>query len=356
MRLPLRLLLLFLSGCGAAAQTGPPALLPAPQNLKILLYNTEQALSWDPVSPHDGTGLVVYQVQYKLTSSNHWHDVIEADTPYVNCTNITTTTCDFTAGRGFWRGFSLSLRVRAQQGPRSSAWAYAPQFWHYLNVTIGPPKILSVKPGKGSLIVTVSEPFEIPENPTEVFFQYFVCLHREEERCKQEQDEGPFYKNLFTLPDLTPSHLYCLRVRAQVVQRQRDDKPQEEFWEIVSERGHYSGASCGEPGPDAAAEMQQVILLTVGTFVALATLAGLCLFLVLRYGGLVKLWFHTPPSVPLQIQEYLKDPAQPILEILDKDSSPQDDTWDRVSIVLSPSEKLIPGALCTEAPELAGLG
>lgn len=339
MRLLLRLWLplLSLGGCGAAAaHTDPPAKLPAPQNLKILLYNTEQALSWDPVSPRNGTGLVVYQVQYKLTSSNHWHDVIEAYTPNVNCTNIVATTCDFTAGRGFWRGSSLWLRVRAQQGPRTSAWAYAPQFWHYRNVTIGPPKILSVKPGKGSLLVTVSEPFEISENPSSVFFQYFVCLHREEERCLQEQDTGPFSKNLFELQNLSVSHLYCVRVRAQVVQMQCNNGIPNKCWKILSERGHYSSATCGEPGPDAAAEMQQVIFLTVGTFVALATLVGLGLFLVLRYGGLVKLWFQTPPSVPLQIQEYLKDPAQPILEFLDKDSSPQDDTWDRVSIVSSP--------------------
>lgn len=32
-------------------------------------------------------------------------------------------------------------------------------------------------------------------------------------------------------------------------------------------------------------------------------LAGSCLFLVLKYRGLIKYWFHSPPSIPLQIEE-----------------------------------------------------
>lgn len=31
--------------------------------------------------------------------------------------------------------------------------------------------------------------------------------------------------------------------------------------------------------------------------------------------------------------KYLKDPSQPILEALDKDTSPTDDAWDSVSVV-----------------------
>ncbi|KAL2805377.1 interferon gamma receptor 2 isoform 2 precursor [Daubentonia madagascariensis] len=39
------------------------------------------------------------------------------------------------------------------------------------------------------------------------------------------------------------------------------------------------------------------------------------------------------------IQQYLKDPAQPILEDLDKNSSPKDDAWDSVSIVSFPEKE-----------------
>jgi hypothetical protein len=40
-----------------------------------------------------------------------------------------------------------------------------------------------------------------------------------------------------------------------------------------------------------------------------------------------------------QFFKYLKDPAQPILDALDKDSSPKEDTWDSVSVVTFPENE-----------------
>ena len=40
-----------------------------------------------------------------------------------------------------------------------------------------------------------------------------------------------------------------------------------------------------------------------------------------------------------QFFKYLKDPAQPILDALDKDSSPKDDAWDSVSVVTFPENE-----------------
>lgn len=79
--------------------------------------------------------------------------------------------------------------------------------------------------------------------------------------------------------------------------------------------------------------MQQVIFVIVGTFLGLIFLLGICFFLITRYTVYFKRWFHTPPTIPLQIEEYLKDPAQPFIETLDQDNSPKEDSWDRVSIV-----------------------
>jgi len=90
---------------------------------------------------------------------------------------------------------------------------------------------------------------------------------------------------------------------------------------------------------DATTKLQQVIIIAVGIFLLLLALAGACFFLVLKYKGLIKYWFHSPPSIPSQIEEYLKDPSQPILEALDKDTSPTDDAWDSVSIVSFPEKE-----------------
>lgn len=63
---------------------------------------------------------------------------------------------------------------------------------------------------------------------------------------------------------------------------------------------------------------------------------GLC---QLKYEVLV---FGTAKQIMIMVFnlfKYLKDPAQPILDALDKDSSPKDDAWDSVSIVSFPENK-----------------
>lgn len=53
----------------------------------------------------------------------------------------------------------------------------------------------------------------------------------------------------------------------------------------------------------ASTKLQQVILIAVGTFLLLLVVVGACLFLVLKFRGLVKYWFHSPPRIPVQIEE-----------------------------------------------------
>lgn len=157
-------------------------------------------------------------------------------------------------------------------------------------------------------------------------FLYYVHYW---EKTGRQQVKGPYRSNSIVLNDLKPLRVYCLQVKAQL------------FWTIenISRPGHLSNISCYETTADASTKLQQVILIAVVTFLLLLALAGACLSLVLKYRGLVKYWFHSPPSIPLQIEEYLKNPAQPILEALDKDSSPKDDAWDSVSIVSLPEKE-----------------
>nr|XP_023485825.1 interferon gamma receptor 2 [Equus caballus] len=325
---PPPLLLLLLGGCGAAA---PPAdslsQLPAPQNPKIRLYNAEQLLSWEPVPPGNGTGPVVYHVQFKYTTSQ-WSDV-NNNPEGVNCVKITTTECNFTKtniSKGFPMHFNVSLRVQAELEGRVSAWVTVPWFQHFRNVTIGPPENIWVTPGEGSLIIKLSPPFDIYDST--VAFQYYVH-YWEKEKAGIQKVAGPFMTNSIVLSDLKPLTVYCLQVKAQLL------------WTMlnISRPGHLSSISCYETMADASTKLQQVILIAIGTFLLLSAMAGACLFLVLKYRGLVKYWFQSPPSIPVQIEEYLKDPAQPILDALDKDSSPTEDAWDSVSVVVFPEKE-----------------
>ncbi|EPQ04273.1 Interferon alpha/beta receptor 1 [Myotis brandtii] len=122
----------------ATTEADSPSQLPAPQNPKIRLYNTEQVLSWEPGSLSHEAGPVVYQVQFKYPSSREWSDVTVSSVG-VNCSKISATECDFTPtgqSRGFLHYFNVSLRVRTELPglpERASAWASVPWFQHYRN-------------------------------------------------------------------------------------------------------------------------------------------------------------------------------------------------------------------------------
>lgn len=257
-------------------------------------------------------------MQYKYTDSN-WHN---SESREANCTRITATECRFTTASlsgGFPKDFNVSLRVRAELGPRVSAWATVPWFQHFRNVTIGPPEDIVVTPGAGSLIVTYSAPFDTG-SPTEATFSYIAKYW---ERGRTHKVIGPVTSNSILLENLKPFKVYCLKVQAQL------------FWTVtkITKPGNFSKEFCSETAADASTRLQQIILICLGTFALLLVLTGGCFLLVRRYQGLIKYWFHTPPSIPSQIEEYLRDPAQLILEVLDQDSSPKDDVWDSVSII-----------------------
>ncbi|KAM5154324.1 interferon gamma receptor 2 isoform 2-T2 [Callospermophilus lateralis] len=323
----LLLLLPPLLCCLRAAAPPPdsPSQLAAPQHPKIRLYNLEQVLSWESPFPVNDTRPVVYSVQYKYIAGE-WDDVTVKSIG-VNCTQITATECDFTAAglsKGFPLHFIVTLRLRAELGELVSAWVTMPWFHHYWNVTVGPPKHIMVTPREGTLVIVVSPPFEV--DTSEATFLYTVHY---EEKPGMQQVKGPLQSNFILLDNLKPFRIYCLQVEAQLfLNTQRIIRP-----------GQLSNTSCYETTADAYAKQQQVIGISVGTLLSLLLLAGACFFLVLKYGSVVKYLFRTPPSIPAQIEEYLKDPVQPILEALDKDISQKDDTWNSVSIISFPEKE-----------------
>lgn len=322
---PLLWLPLLLHLGAAAPPADSPSQLPAPRNPKIRLYNAEQVLSWEPVSLSNDTRPVLYRVQFKYPF-NEWSDVNNKPDG-VNCSKITATECNFTPtglSKGFVPWYNISLRVRAELQDRASAWVTAPWFQHCRNVTIGPPENIWVTPGEGSLTIKLSPPFDIGVSSSATFSYY---VHYWEEAGIQ-QDKGPFRSNFIVLNDLKPLRVYCLQVKAQLAC--------EPLKTHIS--GHLSNVSCHETTADASTRLQRDILIALGTFLTLGGLAGACLFLTWKYRGLIKYWCHSPPHIPVQIEEYLKDPAQPVLEALDNHSSPADDAWDSVSVVLFDEE------------------
>ncbi|XP_012512787.1 PREDICTED: interferon gamma receptor 2 [Propithecus coquereli] len=320
---PLLWLPLLLFGA-AAPPPDPLSQLPAPQHPRMRLYNAEQVLSWQPVVLSGSARPVVYRVQFKYTASE-WFEVTPKSVG-VNCTQITATECDFTApglSKGFPMDFNITLRLRAELGELHSAWVTMPWFQHYLN-----GKKTGVLQWALGDLTARNTALKLSAS----FLTQLACFHVSAANhvvvVFLKQVKGPFKSNSILLDDLKPFRVYCLRVEAQL------------FWtKNIIRPGQLSNISCHETTADASTKLQQIFLISVGTFSLLLALAGACFFLVLKYRGLIKYWFHTPPSIPSQIEEYLKDPAQPILEALDKNSSPKDDAWDSVSIVSFPEKE-----------------
>ncbi|KAM4888323.1 interferon gamma receptor 2 [Thomomys bottae] len=317
---PWRWLLLLLLNClrTAAPHLDSFSQLAAPQNPKIHLYNKEQVLSWEPSSPNSDTRPVVYRVQFKYTTSLTWYDVT-VQTIGVDCTGIPETQCNFTGAMpGFPEHFNMSLRVRAELGEIVSAWTTMPWFQYYQNVTVGPPTNILVSPGSDSLLVRLSSPFDL--NSSKTMFLYYVYYWEE---AGVQQVKGPVESSSILLDNLKPLKVYCLQVGARL------------SWPF-SRPGHLSNITCYETMAEAFTKVQQVVLISVVALLVLLALAGHYLFM--KYKNQVKHWFHAPPKIPSQIEEYLKDPVLPILEVLDKDNSPED-AWDSVSVISFPEKE-----------------
>ncbi|XP_055470843.1 interferon gamma receptor 2 [Psammomys obesus] len=318
---PLWLPPLLLCGLGAAASPPDPSFqLAAPLHSKIHLYNEEQILTWEPPPPSNDTRPVVYQVEYRCIGAS-W-DTLR----WVNCTDTPETKCDISGGdssKGLSRYHKVFLRVRATLGEQSSDWVYLDPFIHYWNVTVGPPKNISVIPEEGSLMIHFSPPFNVVGEAT---FQYRVYYW---EKTGTQQVKGPFKGNSIVLDNLKPFRVYCLQTEAQLILKDNTVRPP----------GLLSNVSCHETAADASIRLLQVILIPVGVFTLPLLLTGACFVLFLRHQSRVKYWFQAPPNIPEQIKEYLKDPDQYILEALDKDPSPKDDAWDSVSIIFFPEKE-----------------
>lgn len=317
---PLWLPSLLLCGLGAVASSPDSfSQLAAPLKPKLHLYNNEQILTWEPSPSSDDSRPVLYQVEYS-NIDGCWY-ILDRQ----NCTDIIETKCDLTKGGRsvFPHSSTVFLRVRAKQGNRNSDWVRLDPFQHYENVTVGPPKNISVTPGRGSLVIHFSPPFDVVREAT---FQYLVHYW---EKTGTQQVEGPFKSNSIVLGNLKPFRVYCLQTEAQLILKNKN----------IRRRGLLSNVSCHETIADASTRLQQVILIPVGIFILLLALTGACFILFLKYQSRVKYWFQAPPNIPEQIKEYLKDPDQFILETLDKDNSPKDDSWDSVSIISSPEKE-----------------
>ncbi|NWW21314.1 INGR2 protein, partial [Falcunculus frontatus] len=178
----------------------PSPHLPAPKDVEIYSYNFQSLLRWSPVPVENGS--VLYTAHCKTGSYEKWSDMGCAHTPQTQC--------------GFppdirRRRWTILLRVRAELGPLTSAWAHTPPFVAERDTTLGPPKVNNVSVSPDSLLISVSPPFT-PEAGD--ILQYRVSYWENTTSATEKKLSGS--KTLFQIGNLKESTLYCFSIQVRL--------------------------------------------------------------------------------------------------------------------------------------------
>ncbi|POI33204.1 hypothetical protein CIB84_003046 [Bambusicola thoracicus] len=297
---PLLLFLLvgiFLLGPARASGAEASQHLPAPKDVMVYSSNFRNSLRWSPVEVDGGS--VSYTVQFKTGAYNKWSEI--------NCTRITQTECSFLQSANV-RRWTIFLRVRAEMGPRTSAWVETDPFVAERNTTIGPPKVNSVIVSSDSLLISVTPPFG-PE--AGYLFQYHASYW--ENTTITTKKEIKTSDTLFKIKDLKQSTLYCFTVRVELM-----------TYLDVQLIGLQTVPECYRTTISEAAKAGYIvaIFMSVGLLLIVIIVGFFCLW---RNQKAIKYLSQPPLRIPSHFEEYLTDPSMPHLEVLENhDEDPQD--------------------------------
>ncbi|NXN82540.1 INGR2 protein, partial [Bombycilla garrulus] len=175
--------------------------LPAPKNVEVYSYNFQSWLRWSPVLVENGS--VLYTVHYQTGYCKEWTEM--------GCAQSPQTQCRFPPELQRRRRWTVMLRVRAELGGLTSAWALSPSFVAETNTTLGPPRVSSVRASPHSLLLSVTPPF--PPEPGDLL-QYLVSYWENSTAATEKKLSES--QTLFQIGNLKESTLYCFTVRVRL--------------------------------------------------------------------------------------------------------------------------------------------
>ncbi|NWT77152.1 INAR1 protein, partial [Prunella himalayana] len=195
-------------------------------NLSVLALNMKFHLLWDAQGNQD----VSYSVQYQFGYTKILHDDDSAKWLSVpRCENITSTCCDFSSiiSSGFYY-----LRVQAREGHNKSCFFREVRVNALQTNEIGPPgvrldlsdtllHILISPPGEGAAAEKMRENYD---------FSYRILYWKNSSNKEEEVKQKEVKQTIATVPDVSPSTLYCVKVQA--------------FSESYNKRSAYSQQEC----------------------------------------------------------------------------------------------------------------
>ncbi|XP_012373471.1 interferon alpha/beta receptor 1 [Dasypus novemcinctus] len=182
--------------------------LPAPENIEVSAKNQSYVLKWDYSYEN-----VTFQVQwlhayFKKIFGDHsekWKQIPE-------CNNVTTTQCVFPQ-KFFQKGIYF-LRIQASSRNNISLWSEEKKLDTEIRTIIFPP-VITVKPLSDSLRIYLSAPKDAEKKSVNQRYPliYEIVFWENTSSAESKILEN---KMDFTLPNLEPLTVYCVKARALV--------------------------------------------------------------------------------------------------------------------------------------------
>ncbi|XP_067421693.1 interferon alpha/beta receptor 1 [Emydura macquarii macquarii] len=182
--------------------------LPYPMNVEVHALNMKFLLAWDNQNDQNVSFTVQYLSAYlKSLQEDHSDKWITVS----GCENITTTQCDFSSAivpSGIY-----FLRVQAINGYNKSRWSNEIKVDPCVVNEIGPPSV-TVSPNEDSLRIQLTAPGESENKSMSEFYDLSYRILYWKNSSDVEKKIKDLEQLLFTIPDLEPFTLYCLKVQA----------------------------------------------------------------------------------------------------------------------------------------------
>ncbi|XP_012602506.3 interferon alpha/beta receptor 1 [Microcebus murinus] len=183
--------------------------LPPPENLKVDVKNQNYVLKWDYANAN-----VTFQVQWlhayvRKNPGKHSHEWKQI----LDCENVETTQCVF-AQNVLPEGVYY-IRVQASDGNNTSLWSKEKKFSSDMQTTVLPP-VINMKSVGDSLRVYIGAPREAENKRVSQYYplSYEIIFWKNTSNAERKFLEK---KTDFTIPNLQPLTVYCVKARAHLV-------------------------------------------------------------------------------------------------------------------------------------------
>ncbi|NXA59718.1 INAR1 protein, partial [Mohoua ochrocephala] len=258
-------------------------------NLSVLALNMKFQLLWSSQDKHQGN----YNVQYLFGYLKELNDDYSDKWLSVpRCENITSTWCNFTSiitSTGFYY-----LRVQAREGHNKSCLSREVKVDPLRANGIGPPGVqLDLSDTLLYILISPPEGAEDEVMRDHYDLSYRILYWKNSSDEEQEVKQKEVKQTIATVPDLSPSTLYCVKVQA--------------FSKVYNKSSAYSQQECVQT--PAGAPLPLIIFgIFMGALLVVLLVATPLVFVLYQAYSKIKYVFFPSCQPPLNIEGFGAQP------------------------------------------------